>query len=48
MSNYGIDKYDLPNKWMTEDFEKLQVLLEKARKEKEKKDATENNRQTRS
>ena len=48
MSNYGLDKYDLPNKWMAEDFEKLQALLEKAQKEKEKKDVTENNRQTRS
>lgn len=48
MSNYGIDKYALPNKWMAEDFEKLQTLIEKAQKEKEKKDASENNRQTRS
>ena len=37
MSNYDIDKYALPNKWMADDFEKLQALIEKAQKEKEKK-----------
>ena len=47
MSNYGIDKYALPNKWMAEDLEKLLTLIEKAQKEKEKEDVTENNRQTR-
>jgi hypothetical protein len=42
------DRYTFPNKWVEQDFEKLQILVEKAQKEKEKKDVTENNRQTRS
>ena len=41
MSNYNIDKYALPNKWIAEDFEKLTDLYdrvqEKARKEEETK-----------
>ena len=34
--SYNYDKYEVPNKWIEEDFEKLAELYEKAQKQKEK------------
>lgn len=40
MSNYNFNRFDLPNKWMEADFEKLADICEqckKARREKREK-----------
>lgn len=36
MSNYNFDRFDLPNKWMEADFEKLADLCERLKKEDHK------------
>lgn len=38
------DRYAFPNKWVEQDFEKLQILVEKAQKERNKKEKADDRR----
>jgi hypothetical protein len=39
MSNYNYDKYDIPNKWIEADFEKLADICEECKKARREKAA---------